>query len=124
MFRVIDARGNASNPSSVFSVMLVSEGGLTFPVIEHYDFPKEEKIYSVPVKKLINVVPSINQIIPRAIKDSSFKSYGSYSSKDDVDGIMGVEEVGIFGKTFKLRMTSTKTGKQIDLNIRFKTELT
>ena len=56
--------------------------------------------------------------------DSSFKSYGSYSSKDDVDGIMGVEEVGIFGKTFKLRMTSTKTGKQIDLNIRFKTELT
>jgi hypothetical protein len=122
MFRQKDSRGVVSNPSQVFSVILIDEGGLVFPIINKYDFPTPDPDYERPVKKLLNIAPSINQITPRTLP--SGESYDSYSGKNDINDIMGVEEKGIFGKTFKIRFTSKKTGKQVDLNVTFTTEIT
>lgn len=72
------------------------------------------------MRKLLNITPSINQITPR---QSESGTYSSYSLLDEVGSLMGLTNEGIFGKTFKVRFTSKKTGKQIDLNVTFKTEL-
>ena len=37
--------------------------------------------------------------------------------------VLGLEEDGLFGKKFKIRLTSKATGKKIDLNVTFKTEV-
>ena len=120
IFRQRDSRGVVSNPTAVFSVLLVDEGGLVFPIIEQYEFPEKEREYKRSMRKLLNITPSINQITPR---QSESGTYSSYSLLDEVGSLMGLTNEGIFGKTFKVRFTSKKTGKQIDLNVTFKTEL-
>jgi hypothetical protein len=121
MFRQRDRRGAVSNPSAVFSVLLVDEGGLVFPIIEKYEFPEEKNNYSTSVKKLINIAPSINQVTPQGL--SGDNSYTTYKPGSNVNNIMGVEKEGIFGKSFKIRVTSKKTGKKIDINLTFDAEV-
>ena len=121
MFRQRDARGVVSNPSAVFSVLLVDEGGMVFPIISKYEFPEEKKIYSTSAKKLINIAPSINQVTPQGL--SGGDEYTTYKPGSNINSLMGVEKEGMFGKSFKIRVTSKKTGKKIDINLTFDTEV-
>ena len=121
MFRQRDLHGVLSNPSAVFSVMLVDDGGIVFPLIEQYDFPKKIHDYNRPVRKLISISPSIDRITPQGL--SGDKSYTSYTPESSIDTLVGLQGSGIFGKTFKMRITSKKTGRQIDLNITFEAEV-
>lgn len=118
MFRMIDSRGVPSNPSHVFSVILVDEGGMVFPLINKYEFPIEEKKYDTPLRKVMSIYPSINQITPKAASEEGYRSIVG------IDSIMGVREKQLFGKKFKIRFKSKKTGKQIDLNVTFNAKLT
>lgn len=120
-FRQSDQRGIFSNPSEVFSVLLVDEGGVVFPIINQYQFPKEKKRYEGSGKKLINISPSINQATPRGL--SAEGSYTKYSSGRNINRIMGSQQAGLYGKNFKIRFTSKKTGKKIDLNLIFEAKI-
>ncbi len=68
-------------------------------------------------KKLFNVAPNIQHLLLQSndadFSDSAFSQVENFS--------LGAEdnEDKIWGKTFKLRLTSKKTGKKIDLNIKF-----
>jgi len=117
MFRQKDSRGVISNPSTVFSVLIVNEGGMTFPIIKEYEFPPTEKVYDRTMKKLINVAPPVYQISP-TMPNASFE-YKSCVSGDNISYLMGPSGNQLFGKTFKIRFTSKKTGRQIDLNVTF-----
>jgi hypothetical protein len=121
MFRQRDLHGVLSNPSAVFSVMLVDDGGIVFPLIEQYDFPKKIHDYNRPVRKLISISPSIDRITPQGLPGD--KSYTSYTPESSINTLVGLQGSGIFGKTFKMRITSKKTGRQIDLNITFEAEV-
>jgi len=120
MFRSIDRHGKFSNPSPVFSVIMVSNDGIIFPIIK----PIQLKPALIPrrptktFKKMINIVPTISQ----STVDYSRTNLEELATAKNATIMLGVESEGLFGNKFKIRFTSKETGKQIDLNVRFKTE--
>jgi len=115
MFRVFDRRGIASNPTPVYEIELVENSGAIYPLIRSYDFPEGEQKINKSFKRLFNIVPRISQILPR---ESSPETYADLSRGET--SILGTEEEALFGKTFKIRLSSKKTGKVVDLNVNFK----
>jgi len=119
MFRSIDRHGKFSNPSPVFSVIMVSNDGVIFPIIK----PVELKPALTPrrpaksLKKMMNIVPTIAQ----SMVDYSRTNLEGLTTAKNATIVLGVESEGLFGNKFKIRLTSKETGKQIDLNVQFKT---
>ena len=74
------------------------------------------------MKKLMQIVPRITQSVVNEAK-SGLNIDGDASVKKAKGHIfLGVEREGVWGKTFKIRLTSKKTCKKIDLNVTFDTE--
>ena len=117
MFRAFDRRGTASNPTAVYQVELVENSGAIYPLIKSFEFEKKKEQVTKGIKRLFNIVPRLTQIIPK--EDSNFSSLSSGINS----GILGLEDNKLFGKVFKIRLTSKKTGKAVDLNIDFKSRI-
>ena len=62
-----------------------------------------------------------NQVTPQGLPSEG--SYTSYGSGDNINKIMGPAKQGLYGKNFKIRFTSKKTGKKIDLNLIFEAKI-
>ncbi len=62
-------------------------------------------------------MPNINQ---RLINEEE-SGFDDIISANDLKNklVLGTNEVGVWNKRYKFRLTSTKTGKKIDLNIKF-----
>ena len=117
-FRALDIHGNISNPSPIYRVEIVDDNGAIYLLLENVELlKKEDTKLSKDMKKLFNIVPRMVQSIidPEAITDYS-------SAKGTVSPKLGLEEETLWGKKFKIRLISKKTGKKMDLNINFKTE--
>ena len=115
IFRVADRRGTISYPTGVMEIEIVENSGIIYPVIKPYEFPKQKTDTTKNLKRLLNVVPRITQVLPPRDRDT-YKSLTAGSTN-----VLGREEESLFGKQFKLRLTSKKTGKTVDLNLNFKT---
>ena len=113
MFRVFDRRGTVSYPSGVMEIEIVENSGIIYPVIKPYEFKKQKADTTKNLKRLLNIVPRITQVLP----PQNTSSYTSLSAGPT--SILGREEESLFGKEFKLRLTSKKTGKVVDLNLNF-----
>ena len=119
MFRAVDIRGNVSNPTSVFRVELVEESGMTFPIIEEFNFePTEYNEGTRTFKKYIQISPSVIQDELNIINELEIES------ASDAEVELGMVEDRIFAKhpdkkKIKLRITSKSTGKKIDVNLNF-----
>jgi len=120
MFRSIDRHGNFSNPSPVFSVIMVSNDGIIFPLIKPILLkpamkPRRPK---KTFKKMLNIIPTAAQ----SIIDYARTNIETASSAKNATVVLGIEDEGLFGNKFKIRLISKNTGKKMDLNIRFKTK--
>lgn len=126
MFRVVDAHGHVSNPSPVFEVEMVDDGGTVYmlqkvielkePDIKEVDksFKKYLQIKPVSIQRLMNV-PKSTSPTPSAF------DYGEFGTEGDIG--LGNAKTALWGKKFKIRITSKLSGRQIDLNVTFsKTE--
>jgi hypothetical protein len=142
-FRTVDFHGNVSNPTVVYQIELVDDGGAVYPLIQVYEFPIfSNKVASKPMKKLIEVIPRLEQVTANMEQNTiDYAGQGTDSSAPDYNEnwgqliedpsdiplnevVLGASDITdpIWDKTFKVRLTSKKTGKKIDFNLTFKKE--
>lgn len=121
LFRIVNEVDSPAYASHVVEASLQSDGGYKFGLFESYfenelaeETPTRER---ESFKKLINLVPSINNFF---VNDSD-ADYTNLAS-NEVDNITFGEGDVVWDKTFKLRLTSKKTGKKIDINVTYKVD--
>lgn len=117
--RSVNTHGLLSNPSPIYKVKQLKDADETFINVEAVGLLEEELEQSALIfQKLLQLVPSSLHTIYDLEKE---KMLDPSSLKGKIDKVsLGIAEEPIWGKTFKFRITSTDTGKKIDLNIRVK----
>lgn len=121
LFRFVNQHGIPGYIAPVQVAELIDDGGYkyaTFDVIYESELEQEDKQQeSIAFKKLLGISPSVTHMEfmsteldyeqPAATQIS--KLYDKVGSAQDL----------IWGKTFKFRVTSKKTGKKIDFNVKY-----
>jgi len=120
MFRSIDNHGNVSNPSPPFEVTLV--GGVSpYLIVNEFSYTGEEKKLETKTKgfkRFLLLRPAMEQLTT----DKSRMNPETVSSQDVNSSnpvFLGKKTPPIWGKKFKMRVTSKKTGKKIDFNLEY-----
>lgn len=120
MFRSIDNHGNVSNPSSPLEVTLVG-GTSPYLIVNDFSYTGEEKSLESKTKgfkRFLLLRPAIEQLtVNRRLLDTDTISSMDVHSSNPVS--LGQKTPPIWGKKFKLRVTSRKTGKKIDFNLEY-----
>ena len=120
VFRALNQNRVAGEFSPIFEAELINDGGYVYGKFEQFSEEEvavpEPKEPLLPIKKLINILPNIQHL--------QLDTSGVDFSKASVDQLYQVSlasdvEDPIWTKTFKVRLTSKKTGRKIDLNIHF-----
>lgn len=125
-FRSIDAHGNISNPTPIYEVQLLDDNGSVIPKIRIMNLTGEpQKIEfrepALPLRQYLKIEPAfqhVNLNMEASKLPEPGEPLGSYNLKNV---ILGFADESIWGKTFKIRITSKSTGKKVDLNLTFKT---
>ena len=120
VFRMRNENRAIGQITNVIEAELIDDGGYLYSVFEEYEESElhtaVESQISEQFKKLIHLIPNINQI---SFDDTNVNYDNSAAS--EIDNLkIGTLQDSIFGKTFKIRLTSKKTGKKIDLNVAYK----
>lgn len=124
-FRSLNENGISGQFSSIFEAELINDGGYIYSNFVQYteddlrEPPPKEPLYGF--KKLFNIVPNIQHLQ----LDTSAISFNSSSVSQMSQISLGADaEDDLWDQTkyYKLRLTSKKTGKKIDINIGFKKE--
>jgi hypothetical protein len=107
-------------PTNIIEVELINDGGYKyalFNTLDQSDLIEDEFDRTTKeLKKVFEIKPSLAQIMLNT--ENADYSATAHSQLDNVT--VGETESSIFDKTFKIRLTSKKTGKKIDLNITYK----
>ena len=126
MFRTIDTHGHVSNPSPVYQVEISQTEEIVIPYVKTL---KEfaDLVPTAPTKsfrRFLQLEPSaLHQVINEEKND-----FASYSSAKDLVAAtggnisLGMADKSIWEKKFKIRLTSKKTGKKLDINLVCKSE--
>jgi hypothetical protein len=125
IFRTVDENNNISNPSRIFEVELVNDSGATYPVIRTVDFMKTEiKKNSRDMKRFLLINPTFSHVNPTLFSNSKIEE-GAISAFDvlqDYQADVGIEH-NLWAKRFKIRVTSLKSGRKLDININPRIEI-
>jgi hypothetical protein len=112
------------NPGLIIEAELVDDGGYKYSLFnnlfEEDLSPKPTPETTLPFKKLIQILPAISQLRLDAA-DLDFSLTGNENLSLLSVGSPLLEE-SIWEKEFKIRLTSKKTGRMIDINLTFNIE--
>ena len=119
LFRFRNEQGMFGRCSRIVVAEMIDDGGYKysqFETLESSDLVESNfEEVRLQFKKLINIVPNINQII---LDDKDVDYTGT--ARAQIGNLnVGVLNDAIWDKTFKLRLTSKKTGKKIDINLTY-----
>jgi hypothetical protein len=118
MIRSANIHGHVGNPSKVYKVSLVQDADDSKINVEIYDFPKP-KLFDNNKKfnSLLQVRPALGQVV---FDNNQPALFNETSAKNKLNNIrLGDLPEQIWGNTFKIRCTSSTTGKKIDFNVTF-----
>ena len=120
IFRSVDNHDNFSNPTPVVRVEVVNENGTIFMLKDTVDFVQEPKVSSKSARRFIQLVPNVLQ----TIIDEEASGFNTASTASEVKNKirLGVSDDALWGKNFKIRLTSKSTGKKIDFRVKFRHE--
>jgi hypothetical protein len=120
VFRSINFHGLVSNCTPIYEVELTKDADETFLNVKTVGFFKEN--HDQPTRKfikLLQAIPATQHTIfdQDSLLDDDGQDLTTLRGRA-IDKInLGVAEHPIWGKKFKFRLTSTTTGKKLDINI-------
>ena len=120
MFRSVNFHGLVSNPTPIYEVELKKDADETFLFSKTVGLFKE--VTNQPTRKFIKLmqtVPATQHTIfdPSTLVDKDGQPLTTLKRTAINNLTLGVAEHPIWGKKFKFRITSTTTGKKLDINI-------
>ena len=117
VFRSIDVHGHRSYPSPVYEVEMVDDKGSVYMLMKVVEFKdKSMKTVSDKFKRLMHLRPSISQSV---LNSDAIAGLGSVVGVSSSNLTLGVEDESLWGQTFRIRLTSRKTGRKVDLKVKF-----
>jgi len=123
VFRTIDFHGNYSNPTDVYEIEMVDNDGAIYlkteiiNIKENYSVLMKNKSF----KKLLLIKPEILQTVGNNMLNTLQSAYDIYTTGNA--SVLGDSPSPVWGKKFKLRFVSKKTGKMFDLNLQLNVEI-
>lgn len=119
VFRFVNENGIPGPLSQIIQCELVNDGGYTYALFDTVDSsefnPNQVTTNSLSVKKIMQLDPNIRQLY----FDDSAVNYEDYAHNQIDSLIVGTSDSQIWDKKFKIRLTSKKTSKKIDLNVSY-----
>lgn len=121
VMRLLNAHREPGAPSAIIEAELVDDGGYKYALFKELfeeDLAEETFVNpSIPVKKLFRIIPNVRQLILDPTNVDFTQPADTQLTNLKV-GDPSLEE-SIWDQKFKIRLTSKKTGKKIDLNLTF-----
>jgi len=120
--RAVDVNGNISNPTHIFEIEMIDNAGQIFLRQDIIEFESSQIEYTKTGQRYIYIEPSMLQL---ALDDASLAGPSpspAIQPNNSILGPMGTD-IGVdkvWEKKFKIRTTSKKTGRKLDLNVTFK----
>lgn len=118
-FRIVDVHGNVSNPSPIYEIEMIENSGIIYPIIQIVDFEKDIGKLTKSARKFIQIKPAF----PQTLINKQKSGFNNVLSARELKNIhLGIVDEDVWGKKFKIRLTSKKTGRKLDLNVTFDTK--
>lgn len=117
--RAYNENGLKSFPSTIYEVELLQSGADSKIICSEYHFPNlDPHTRTINMKSLLQIVPAGQQTLIESQNRLQAKYRKSYkNSLDDVS--LGTVKDKVWGRNFKIRLTSRDTGRKIDFNVKF-----
>ena len=117
--RSIDRHQNISNPTPVTEIELVDNNGQLFINKRIFTFPTIPQRPTMSGRRLLAIEPTQLQQA-YSLQDSTIGPGQAVPGTAPPSNEIGAAADAVWDKKFKIRLTSRKTGKKMDLNITFK----
>lgn len=118
-FRAVNENGVAGQLSPVFESELINDGGYVYGLFNQLS---EDQLVEPPpksptlsIKNLLNVVPNIQHLQ----LDTSDVDFTNNSVREKSNIKLGDGSTDFWNQKFKIRLTSKKTGRKLDINLTF-----
>lgn len=115
LIRTLTNFGIHSNPTRMYEAELIQDSDETYLKYKEFKFKEIKQIQSnKSFKKFMQIKPNLSQLN----LNQELITNPAYADNYGIN-VIGTEQEAIWGRRFKIRITSKKTGKKIDLNVKF-----